>query len=203
MATKPKEPQSRTQSRPQFIPARKQPAKKKRRTIQVSSGLIAGTIGGLVATWMLERYRSSSWRSGSGSDARMDRGQRRQAEEQQQEFERARTAATTRLAKTALGGRLSRKQREQVTPYVPYAIGALVGAIYGVSSELLPIVRTGYGTGFASLLFLGGAEPVLPWLHDEPALRKVPAAMRTGSLSPQIFYAGVLETTRRVVRWML
>jgi hypothetical protein len=83
---------------------------------------------------------------------------------------------------------------------VRYAIGALAGGAYGFAVEILPVVRRGYGTGYSNLLFLGGSEAVLPWFNRGPRQKFQPAS---GGLSAPLVYGAVLETTRRILRWLL
>jgi hypothetical protein len=85
---------------------------------------------------------------------------------------------------------------------VHYAVGAIAGGVYGFSVEIVPMVKRGYGTGYASLLFLGGSELLVPWLHLGPAPQKTPPAVRARGLSGQMIYGATLETVRRLLRWL-
>jgi hypothetical protein len=159
-------------------PERRPEKKRKRREIKLLGGLAAGVVGGLVATWALDRYQEA------------------ELEDQQ----RAHSEAAERIAKSTFGKRLSRTQRRNAAPVVHYAVGALTGGIYGLTAEILPIVRRGYGAGYANLLFLGGSEAVLPWFN---LARQRVQAPRNGGLPAHLVYGAVLETTRRILRWML
>ncbi|HEY2000842.1 MAG TPA: hypothetical protein VGG80_00915 [Acidobacteriaceae bacterium] len=99
-------------------------------------------------------------------------------------------------------GALEARRRDNTTaaPIVRYTIGALAGGAYGFAVEILPVVRRGYGTGYSNLLFLGGSEAVLPWFNRGPRQKFQPAS---GGLSAPLVYGAVLETTRRILRWLL
>ena len=140
-------------------PDRKPTKTRKRHETKLLAGLAAGVIGGIVATWALDRYQEGAFE-----------GTRR----------RANPAGTA--------------------PIVRYAIGALAGGAYGFAVEILPVVRRGYGTGYSNLLFLGGSEAVLPWFNRGPRQKFQPAS---GGLSAPLVYGAVLETTRRILRWLL
>jgi hypothetical protein len=140
-------------------PAKKPEKKRKRREIKLLGGLAAGVIGGIVATWALDRYQEG-----------------------------------------ALEGTRRRENITGAAPIVRYAIGALAGGAYGFAVEILPVVRRGYGTGYSNLLFLGGSEAVLPWFNRGPRQKFQPAS---GGLSAALVYGAVLETTRRILRWLL
>jgi hypothetical protein len=145
-------------------PERKPTKTRKRHETKLLGGLVAGVIGGIVATWALDRYQE--------------------------------------------GALESSRRRENTTgtaPIVRYAIGALAGGAYGFAVEILPVVRRGYGTGYSNLLFLGGSEAVLPWFNSGrfnrgPRQKFQPAS---GGLSAPLVYGAVLETTRRILRWLL
>jgi hypothetical protein len=145
-------------------PDRKPTKTRKRHETKLLGGLVAGVIGGIVATWALDRYQE--------------------------------------------GALESSRRRENPTgtaPIVRYAIGALAGGAYGFAVEILPVVRRGYGTGYSNLLFLGGSEAVLPWFNSGrfnrgPRQKFQPAS---GGLSAPLVYGAVLETTRRILRWLL
>ena len=110
--------------------------------------------------------------------------------------------ATWALDRYQEGALESTRRRENTTtaPIVRYAIGALAGGAYGFAVEILPVVRRGYGTGYSNLLFLGGSEAVLPWFNRGPRQKFQPAS---GGLSAPLVYGAVLETTRRILRWLL
>jgi hypothetical protein len=110
--------------------------------------------------------------------------------------------ATWALDRYQEGALQATRRRENTTgaaPIVRYAIGALAGGAYGLTAEILPVVRRGYGTGYSNLLFLGGSEAVLPWFNPGPRQKFQPAP---GGLSAPLVYGAVLETTRRILRWL-
>jgi hypothetical protein len=183
-------------------PDRRPEKRRKRREVKLLGGLAAGVVGGLVATWALDRYQEGSLeatRRAENAAGAAPIVSRRQ-EDQLQEQRHAHSEAAERIAKSTFGRRLSRTQRRNAAPIVHYAAGALTGGIYGLSAEVLPIVRRGYGTGYSNLLFLGGSEALLPWFNVG---RSKVQSSRAGGLSAPLVYGAVLETTRRVLRWFL
>ncbi len=179
--------------------------KKKKREIKLMAGIAAGAIGGIVATWALDQYQEGALEATRRAEDALDADPKlsRQQEDQMRDYQRAHAEAAHRISKSAFGKGLTRIQRRNAAPFVHYAVGALAGGAYGLTAEFLPAVRAGFGTGYASLLFLGGSEALLPWLNLGPKPQKVPAAAHAGGLSAHFVYGAVLETTRRVLRWML
>jgi hypothetical protein len=177
---------------------------KKRREIKLFGGLAAGIIGGIVATWVLDKYQQGALQATRHAESAFDADPvlSRRQEDQLRSQQRAHAQAAERIAKSTFGKGLSRNQRRNAAPILHYAIGALAGGAYGFAVEILPVVRRGYGTGYSNLLFLGGSQAMLPWLNLG-VRQKIPPAIHANGLSAAVVYGAVLETTRRIVRWML
>jgi putative membrane protein len=184
----------------------KKPEKKRRRRreIKLLSGLAAGVVGGIVATWALDKYQEGALEAARRAEDAAGTSPilSRQQEDQLREQQRAHAEAAQRVVKSTFGKGLSRRQRQNAAPIVHYAVGALAGGAYGLAAEILPVVRRGYGTGYSNLLFLGGSEAVLPWFNLGTR-QKIQPSTRANSLSAPVVYGAVLETTRRLLRWLL
>jgi predicted lipid-binding transport protein (Tim44 family) len=195
----------RTQERRPEKQPEKQPEKKsrKRREIKLLGGLAAGILGGIVATWVLDKYQQGALEATRQAESAFDVDPvlSRRQEDQLRSQQRTHAEAAERIAQSTFGKGLSRNQRRNAAPILHYAIGALAGGAYGFAVEILPVVRRGYGTGYSNLLFLGGSQAMLPWLNLGTR-QKVPPSHANG-LSAAVIYGAVLETTRRVLRWML
>ena len=195
----------RTQERRSEKNPEKKPEKnsRKRREIKLLGGLAAGIIGGIVATWVLDKYQQGALEATRAAENAVNAGPilSRRQEDRLREQQLAHAEAAERIAQSTFGKGLSRNQRRNAAPIVQYAIGALAGGAYGFAVEILPVVRRGYGTGYSNLLFLGGSQAVLPWLNL--GTRQKIAPLKNGGLSAPIIYGATLETTRRILRWML
>jgi hypothetical protein len=173
-----------------------------RRQVKLLGGFAAGVIGGIVATWALDKFQLGAMEATRRAEdaANAQPFLSRQQEDERRRQLRAHAEAAERLARSTTGKGLSRAQRQSAVPIVHYAAGALAGGAYGLAAEILPVVRRGYGTGYANLVFLGGSEALLPWLGISP--KQQPQITPAGLPAPLVFGA-VLEATRRLVRWML
>jgi predicted lipid-binding transport protein (Tim44 family) len=195
----------RTQERRSEKNPEKKPEKnsRKRREIKLLGGLAAGIIGGIVATWVLDKYQQGALEATRAAENAVNAGPilSRRQEDRLREQQLAHAEAAERIAQSTFGKGLSRSQRRNAAPIVQYAIGALAGGAYGFAVEILPVVRRGYGTGYSNLLFLGGSQAMLPWLNL--GTRQKIAPLKNGGLSAPIIYGATLETTRRILRWML
>jgi putative membrane protein len=181
----------------------KQPETKPKKgpPIKLFSGLAAGFIGGIVATWVLDKYQQGALEvtrraeNAVGAGSVLSHHQEIQLRGQQ----RAHAETADRLAKSTLGKGLSRRQRRDAVPIIHYAVGALAGGAYGLAAELIPAVRAGYGTGYASLLFMGGSQSLLPGFGFGVQNN----GAQGDGLSGHLVYGATLEATRRVLRRLL
>ena len=191
--------------RPQERHREKQPEKKPKKGHQVKlfSGLAAGFVGGIVATWVLDKYQQGALEVTRRAENAVGAGPvlSRYQENQMHDQQRAHAETADRLAKSTLGKGLSRRQRRDAAPIVHYAVGALAGSAYGLAAEFIPAVRAGYGTGYASLLFMGGSQELLPGFGF--GVLNSRAAAQGDGLSGHIIYGAVLEATRRLLRRIL
>lgn len=184
----------------------KQPDKKRqqRREIHLLAGFAAGVIGGIVATWVVDIYQRGALEVTRRAENAVGAGPILSARQEGHIQERRRAHAETaeRLVRSTTGKRLSRSRLRSAALAVHYAIGALAGGVYGIAAEVLPAARRGYGTGYSNLLFLGGSNALLPWLPIG-VRRKFAPMGRDSGLSAPLVYGATLETTRRVIRWLL
>jgi F0F1-type ATP synthase assembly protein I len=175
--------------RPQERHREKQPEKKPKKGHQVKlfSGLAAGFVGGIVATWVLDKYQQGALEVTRRAEGAVGAGPvlSRYQEDRMHDQQRAHAETADRLA----------------APIVHYAVGALAGSAYGLAAELIPAVRAGYGTGYASLLFMGGSQALLPGFGFGALNNR--AANQGDGLSGHIIYGATLEATRRLLRRML
>jgi putative membrane protein len=175
---------------------------KRGREVKLLGGLAAGIVAGLVATWVLDKYQQGAVQATRRVEDATNAEPvfSRQQEDQLREQQRGHAEAAQRIAKSTMGRKLSRAQQQTAAPIVHYAAGALAGGIYGLTAEILPGVRRWYGMGYSKVVFLGASEPLLPWLGLTPRHN---AQVTPAGLPAPLVFGAALETTRRVLRWML
>jgi uncharacterized membrane protein YagU involved in acid resistance len=175
---------------------------KQRHQTRLFAGLAAGVVGGIVATWALDKYQQGAVEATRRAEAAVnaDPVLSRQQEDQLHEQQRVHAEAAHRIAKSTVGRKLSRAQQRNAAAVIHYAAGALAGGIYGLTAEILPGVRRWYGMGYSKFIFLGASEPLLPWLGIGP---KRQAQVTPASLPAPLVFGAALETTRRFLRRLL
>jgi putative membrane protein len=146
----------------------------------LAKGLLAGLIGGLVATaakTLVERvYPPHTHGEPEPSEI---------------------------LAEKLAGHELEGTEREVATEAIEWGFGALTGAAYGALVEYYPAATAKDGAGFGMALSSLTHGTMLPamGLAAEPEEQTV--RERTSEMATHVVYGVVTETVRRVVRKML
>ena len=172
-------------------------------------GVLAGAVGGLVAAWVMNEFVA-------GPGVQLQKAiQSDEENRQQQQQERAREQsgepqidATMKTAdaivNTATGGRhLSLEEKQKDGPIVHYAFGAIMGGIYGGLAEYSPLVRSGFGTSFGSVLFATADLIAVPALHLSGSSADAPASSYAVPYAAHVVYGVTTELVRRFVRLIL
>ena len=168
-------------------------------------GLIAGAIGGLVASWVMNVFMENAGPKIQQTAQKFDSSaQRQQPSSQSQSDNEPKEDATMKTAdavvSTVTGGRhLSMEAKQKSGPVVHYAFGALMGALYGAAAEYSPLSRAGFGTAFGSALFAGADLWAVPALHLSSSSDTSVSSLAT-PFSAHLVYGATTEAVRRLVR---
>ncbi len=157
-------------------------------------GLAAGVAGGLLASWIMNRYQAA-W----SKAAEKLQEPRQQESGQKRESEDATMKAADRAARLALHRGLSKNEKKKAGPVVHYAFGAAMGGVYGLLAEYVPAARAGFGTAFGAALFVGADEFAVPALGLSGAPEEAPLSSHLYGLSAHLVYGAGTEAVRRVL----
>jgi hypothetical protein len=170
----------------------------------LGAGLVAGAIGGLVASWVMNVFME---KAGPGIEhfAHELDGSAQEQPQQQPHDDAPKEDATMKTAdavvSTVTGGRhLSLEGKQKGGPIVHYAFGALMGAIYGASAEYSSKARAGFGTAFATALFAGADLWAVPTLRLSDSSSDAPVSSLASPFSAHLVYGVTTEGVRRLVR---
>ncbi len=124
--------------------------------IGASAGLVAAAVMNAVpAVWsMLEKPKPEE-KEGGGEDATVKTAEK--------------------IAEPILERPLTPDEKKWGGPAVHYVFGASVGALYGALAPLAPVVTIGFGTVYATMVWLLGDELVVPKLGLAPPPGETPA----------------------------
>lgn len=178
----------------------------------VWKGLIAGTLGGLAASWVMNQFQATLSQIGQSS-GKPHGAQATQpgapehgvgAQLQRTGTEQADDNATERSA-SALGQPflqrpLTKHEKEIGGAWLHYAMGATSGALYGSAAELAPQVKVAAGAPFGAAVWLIADEAVVPALGLSKGPTEYPLSTHASALASHLVYGLTTEVVRQTVR---
>ena len=182
--------------------------------IDLIRGALAGAIGGMVASFMMNHLQATPQQIQARRRAeqaayeereRLERSHREEQERQQQEGggEDATVKTAQAISRNLFQHELEENEKRIAGPIVHYGYGALTGGLYGAVSEVWRGVRVGYGMGYGTALFLLGDEVAVPALGLGAQPQETPADKHADALAAHLCYGLTLEIVRKVVRGLL
>ena len=174
----------------------------------VWKGLAAGLVGGLVASWTMNRFQDvwfklteefgqaeehSSARDGGGESQQAQGGGVEQTDD-----------ATVKTASAVSEGifdhKLTKSEKKIAGPAVHYAFGTAVGGLYGAVAEIAPEVTSGAGLPFGAAFWLVADETAVPLLGLSKGPTAYPIGTHAYALASHFVYGLTAEAVRRAVR---
>jgi hypothetical protein len=172
---------------------------------EVLKGLAAGTIGGLVASWVMEEFQYA-WVKVSNSlqQRRETKFSSTNHAEQSQSVDEGQEPATVKAAQMVsekiFGHQLAQDEKKMAGDAVHYATGAASAAVYGVAAELVPGVTVGAGLPFGTAVWLVVDEGAVPLLGLSKAPSEYPLSTHIYALASHFVYGLTTEVMRRALR---
>jgi putative membrane protein len=166
-------------------------------------GALAGTVGGLVASWVMNEFMGGT---GKRLQKAVQTDEQNQADEvreanKSQPQEDATMKVADEIVKNATGGRhLSWSGKERGGPVVHYAFGAIMGGIYGGLAECAPGIAAGSGISFGTVLFTGADLFAVPALGLSANPAQQPASKLASPFVAHIVYGVTTDLVRRLLR---
>lgn len=159
-------------------------------------GLVAGVVGGVVASWTMDRFQYW-WLSFRGEDER----ELQQAPSEQGNREEPATVKTASvISEGVFGYSLTAREKEIAGPIVHYAVGTSAGAVYGLSAEYEPDVTTLAGVPFGAAFWLVVDEGALPLLGLAKGPTAYPISTHAYALASHLVFGLTAEVVRSTVR---
>ena len=159
-------------------------------------GLIAGVVGGLVASWAMDRFQYWWLSFGGGDELQL---QQTPSEEGNQE-EPATVKTASAISEGVFGHSLTAREKEIAGPIVHYAVGTSAGAVYGVAAEYEPKVTTLAGIPFGAAFWMVVDEGALPLLGLAKGPNAYPISTHAYALASHLVFGLTAEVVRSTVR---
>jgi hypothetical protein len=173
----------------------------------VWKGLVAGLIGGLVASWTMNRFQDVWWKlsvngastSTPSSDTKnRDAEQLASGDDDEQDDTTAKAASV--LSEGVFGHRLTKDEKKIAGSAVHYSLGTGVGGLYGAAAEVIPEVTKGAGLAFGAAFWLVVDETAVPLLGLSKGPTRYPLSTHLYALTSHFVYGLTAELVRRSVR---
>ena len=157
----------------------------------VYKGLIAGSIGGIAASWTMTRFQLLLSHALGQS----------QPHEGQDEDATVKTAK--RISRAVAGHELSGEEKKKAGPLVHYAYGTGIGALYGGLAQKHDATNSGFGTAYGAAAWALGDEVAVPALGLGRKPAETPVSQHLQTLAAHLVYGMTLEGVRRLTLKLL
>ena len=159
----------------------------------IVKGLAVGAIGGLVASWVMERFQDA-WVAVAD-----DKSQTQETGETSNE-DPATIKAAEALSRKLFGHELAKDEKKLAGDAVHYATGGTSAAVYGAVAEFIPGVTAGAGIPFGTAVWLAVDEGAVPLLHLSKGPAEYPLSTHLYALASHFVYGVTTEVVRRTLR---
>jgi uncharacterized membrane protein YagU involved in acid resistance len=161
----------------------------------VWKGIVAGAVGGLAASFVMNRFQSG-W-------SKLSNRNNPEEEIQQSHEDPSTVKAADKIFVAFRGEHVPDDKKELFGNLFHYGTGVLAGITYGVLSEFTPRARTGFGTAFGSGLFVAADEIAVPLSGLSKSFREYPLSVHLYAWVSHLVFGSALEATRLSTRKVL
>jgi len=159
----------------------------------IVKGLAAGAIGGLVASWVMERFQYA-WMALANNEE-----QKQESVETSNE-EPVTIKAAEAVSQKIFGHELAKNEKKIAGDAVHYATGGTSAAVYGVAAEFVPEVTAGAGIPFGTAVWLVIDEGAVPLMRLSKGPTEYPLSTHVYALVSHFVYGVTTEVVRRTLR---
>jgi putative membrane protein len=159
-------------------------------------GLVAGVVGGLVASWAMDRFQYWWLSFGEGDELRL---QQTPIEGNHQD-EPATVKTASVISEGVFDHRLTDREKEITGALVHYSVGTTAGAVYGMAAECEPRITTLAGIPFGAAFWLVVDEGTLPLLGLAKGPNAYPISTHAYALASHLVFGLTAEVVRSTVR---
>ena len=179
-------------------------------------GLAAGLIGGLVASWTMNRFQDvwsklangiESWPTNQFQNVWGAEGLEESSDTQASKpraTPEVQDDTTVRAASVVSEGlfdhKLTQSEKKIAGTAVHYSLGTGVGGLYGAAAEMAPKVTAGSGLPFGAVFWLVVDEGAVPLLGLSKGPTAYALSTHAYALSSHFVYGLTAEVVRRAVR---
>jgi uncharacterized membrane protein YagU involved in acid resistance len=150
-------------------------------------GVIAGAVGGLVASWTMTRFQVLLSNALTG-----------QPDPHKEQGEDSTVKTAKKISTGLFGHELSPEEKKAAGPIVHYAYGTGIGALYGGLAQRHEPITSGFGSAYGAAAWALGDEIAVPALGLGRKPAETPLSEHFQTLAAHLVYGITLEGIRRV-----
>jgi len=159
----------------------------------VWKSMAAGAAGGLVASWTMGRFESL-W-----SAAAKDLSNENEQDGGQKPDEDATVKTARAISRCVLHRDLTDDEKKWAGPVVHYALGTLLGTVYGALAAKAAMVRAGYGAVYGGAVWLAADEVAVPAFGLSKPPQETPASTHVQEFAAHVVYGVTTDLVRRAI----
>jgi putative membrane protein len=181
-------------------------------------GLAAGLVGGLVASWTMNRFQDvwsklaksieawphyefqNVWCEFAEGLKESHGSQVSKPVPNPEDQDDTTVRAASAVSEGLFDHKLTQSEKEIAGPAVHYLLGTVVGGLYGAAAEMAPKVIAGNGLPFGAVFWLVVDEGAVPLLGLSKGPTAYPLSTHAYALSSHFVYGLTAEVVRRAVR---
>jgi uncharacterized membrane protein YagU involved in acid resistance len=167
-----------------------------RRNSAVGVGILAGMVGGIVASWAMERFQKALGNI-SEEMGGADGGGGQQHREPQ--TEPATYVAAAAVSEAVTGEEIPREYKPAAGSVVHYAFGAAVGALYGAAAARNRGITSWAGLPFGATVWLIADEIGVPLAGLSKAPTEYPLSSHASAFATHLVYGATTEAVRKLL----
>jgi putative membrane protein len=169
----------------------------------VWKGLVAGLVGGLIASWTMNRFQDiwvklADHRDGPGHSSKPEP---HPSNNEEQDDTTVHTASA--ISEGLFDHKLTEGEKKIAGPAVHYSLGTGVGGLYGAVAEIAPEITAGAGLPFGAAFWLVVDEGAVPLLGLSKGPTEYPVSTHAYALTSHFVYGLTAEVVRRSVRKLI
>ena len=155
-------------------------------------GLFIGAISGLAGTILMTEFQNVWNKVSEETENPKPKGEKRVKPEKKEEKEDSTMKAAGKISEE-IGHPLSRKDRKKAGPWVHYAFGTSIGAVFGLTTEMGPdslraINPVLAGTAYGIAVFLAAHEVAVPAQKLSSNPLKEPVSNQIAEFASHLIY---------------
>jgi putative membrane protein len=165
----------------------------------LAKNVVAGVVGGLVASWTMEYFQRASNRvAAQRGNAEGGGGQQHRVPEWEPTYK-----AADALAESVTGDEVPREYKPAAGSLVRYAFGGAVGAMYGAAAASMPDITSWAGLPFGATVWLIADEMGVQLAGLSEAPSEYPGSKHVSAFATHLVYGATTECVRRTMMRML